>query len=617
MKSLNLAFFALMSQQASQTLRASAREAEFYMTRQGQMKTASGVLAITSGILGVFGLILAPFGGIALTTVAMSMGIASVITAVPSAVIDITNDHINQPPDFYARIANNQMQMVQQQGLFISGFLSVAHGVITEEAPQLTETEIEEIEKFMYIYDVYLITDAVKSKDEHIQLKTWIKGFLATQGSITAISRSVELGSLRKGYNYFINALEQPNTINRNKAQKFVGYLFDPDYHEKNWISVLDLEFDFLLDPDEVLEDSLKFRQDIFNDLTKDTAKGQQLAKQRIHEKAIKANSKIPKWARSVAESVFPKSVKSWANAHKSLIKGALFGISAALDTITIGLGIYDVIIGAKNLQGSGTITDRLKEQADLIDTSLLGILTVYEEFTGIPTDQLLVNQSFMHADLLTGIEVHACNQYWGGTTYGMFATIHQNSTSCTTLDLMDFQVIHRGEWQEYNGFVLGQCGQFGVEPSREIPLQLVNLGTDAMCLEHLNLKTNFASAPKFTCKVPDSGVWIASDYNFAWKSKEYTDVYDTNCRVVNGISQLRIVVPDVTRAGTDGSIQIEFYFAKGRKCTTRVLDNKGNDLATNSDNVYHSDILDACSNMVITESDLIEGTNIEVKVTT
>ena len=57
-----------------------------------------------------------------------------------------------------------------------------------------------------------------------------------------------------------------------------------------------------------------------------------------------------------------------------------MYGIGGILDTLTIGFGIYDVIIGTKNLQGSGTITDNLKEQANLVDLSLLGILNIYQD---------------------------------------------------------------------------------------------------------------------------------------------------------------------------------------------------------------------------------------------
>ena len=38
-----------MTQSVAHTLRSSAKEAEFYITRHGRMKTASGSLAITSG----------------------------------------------------------------------------------------------------------------------------------------------------------------------------------------------------------------------------------------------------------------------------------------------------------------------------------------------------------------------------------------------------------------------------------------------------------------------------------------------------------------------------------------------------------------------------------------
>ena len=64
------------------------------------------------------------------------------------------------------------------------------------------------------------------------------------------------------------------------------------------------------------------------------------------------------------------------------------------MDTLTLSFGIYDVIIGAKNLQGSGTITDNLREQADLLDLSLLGVLNVYQDLTGIETNDLLLKEN-------------------------------------------------------------------------------------------------------------------------------------------------------------------------------------------------------------------------------
>ena len=69
-----------------------------------------------------------------------------------------------------------------------------------------------------------------------------------------------------------------------------------------------------------------------------------------------------------------------------------------------------------------------------------------------------------------------------------------------------------------------------------------------------MNLKANFAEAPKFSCAVPKNGIWIASDYDYG--TDLYTNVFKTNCKVLRGISQLRIIVPNYTRAGTDGSIR-------------------------------------------------------------
>ena len=80
-----------------------------------------------------------------------------------------------------------------------------------------------------------------------------------------------------------------------------------------------------------------------------------------------------PVWAKSAAEKLMPKSVTKWVQRHGKLLKGAMYGIGGIMDTLTMGFGIYDVIIGAKHLSGSGTIIDRLQKQADLQDLSLLG----------------------------------------------------------------------------------------------------------------------------------------------------------------------------------------------------------------------------------------------------
>ena len=111
-------------------------------------------------------------------------------------------------------------------------------------------------------------------------------------------------------------------------------------------------------------------------------------------------------WTQSIASRIVPKSVSAWAKKHSTLLKGAMYGIGGILDTLTIGFGIYDVIIGTKNLQGSGTITDNLKEQANLVDLSLLGILNIYQDLTGVNTNELM-SGNFGNLDLLTGIEIH------------------------------------------------------------------------------------------------------------------------------------------------------------------------------------------------------------------
>ena len=96
-------------------------------------------------------------------------------------------------------------------------------------------------------------------------------------------------------------------------------------------------------------------------------------AKARISYKALTIDNPPPVWATSAAEKIVPKSVTKWVKRHSKLLKGAMYGIGGIMDTLTMGFGIYDVIIGTKHLSGSGTIIDRLQKQADLQDLSLLG----------------------------------------------------------------------------------------------------------------------------------------------------------------------------------------------------------------------------------------------------
>ena len=117
-----------------------------------------------------------------------------------------------------------------------------------------------------------------------------------------------------------------------------------------------------------------------------------------------------------------------------------------------------------------------------------------------------------------------------------------------------------------------------------------------------MNLKANFEQVPKFSCEIPSDGIWIAKDYNYN-SNKQYTNVLNTFCNVIKGISQLRIIVPNYTRAGTDGSIRFKFNFSNRRTCITNILNNKGNDLATDSDNLYQNNNLGDCFNMDLSEA--------------
>ena len=523
MKWMNLGFYTLMSQSASHTLRSTATEAEFYIKRYGQMKTASGTLAVTSGIFGVLSIILFPFGGgIALTTASVGFGIASAMTGVPAAVLEITNGQINESPDYYARIANNQMKMVQNQGKFLTEFLNQAYNTMDEESSKLTKKEVEDIEKFLYLFEIYnFYEDSELQKPKGKTTNKVLKGYTAIKGIISAVANTHELDAIRRGYKDFKTALEAPNTLNRQKAKNFMYKVFHNEMDIKAWEFALDTDFEHRLvsnDKSSLLADTddweVKSRNHILNELSKDPEGNKLRAKTTLSKKATRAKvPKIPFWSKNVAEVILPTAVVNWAKSHAKLVKSALYGVSGVLDSLTIGFGIYDIIIGTKNLQGSGTITDRLNHQANLIDSSLLGVLTVYEDLTNSSTSDL-IKDTLNNLDIVTGIELHTCNKYWGGATYGIHARMSSKKSSCQTQDLMEYQLMHRGEWMDYNGFILGNCSHFQLQD--EVEISLKNNGTDAICLEDLNIKTNFNPAPKLTCRLPESGVWIAKDYDYA-----------------------------------------------------------------------------------------------------
>lgn len=331
-KWLNLGFYTLMSQSASHTLRSTANEAEFYIKRFGKMKTASGTLAITSGILGVLGLILAPFGGVALTSAAIGLGISSAMTGVPSAILDITNNNINQSPDYYARIANNQMKMVQKQGKFLNQFLAKALDVLEEESENLSEAEYNEIEKFMYLFEIFnFFHQAELQKTYGKKMNSMVKGLTATKAVITSLMNSHELDAIRKGYSDFKNALDDPSTINRRKAKDFIKRIFPNELNDRVWGVALDIDFEKELlghpsernlpsseGPDEW---EFKARKEMMNDFAKDPYKSKNLAKTNLQRKAYKANVKIPLWTKNIAESILPNSVVNWGKAHAKIRK--------------------------------------------------------------------------------------------------------------------------------------------------------------------------------------------------------------------------------------------------------------------------------------------------------
>ena len=174
--------------------------------------------------------------------------------------------------------------------------------------------------------------------------------------------------------------------------------------------------------------------------------------------KELKSNRELRQ--RNLYHKIMPSKISKWLEANKAGVKIGFKILAGVLDTIAIGEGIYDIVSGTAKIQGSGTITDRLNEQADLIDTSLVGILSMYENITDVSIDDIFDSSYATDNDyILTGMEVLGCNKYHAGTTYGLQAQVWiDDKFSCMTEDLASHKNLQRKEWKDYSGTVLGNC---------------------------------------------------------------------------------------------------------------------------------------------------------------
>ena len=145
------------------------------------------------------------------------------------------------------------------------------------------------------------------------------------------------------------------------------------------------------------------------------------------------------------------------------------------------------------------------------------------------------------------------------------------------------------------------------------VTLMLENQGTDSTCIEHINLKTNFEPTPLMTCQ-PDQLTWIANDYDEEYDVKlmTYTPILSTQCKAIEGISQLSIVVPDSDHAGSSSPIKMRFDLNNGKTCLTDEFDKKGRDFQKNSDSIYRSKNLGDCFHLDIQREDLKIENNVD-----
>ena len=179
-----------------------------------------------------------------------------------------------------------------------------------------------------------------------------------------------------------------------------------------------------------------------------------------VHVAQIAQVTRVIPAATKLVSSTLPRAVNTIFKGLQmtgKLTKAVNF-IGGITSVASIGIGIYDVAIGAKMLDGSGTITDRLNEQADLLDASLYGTLALYEKISHTSTDEILAN-SMANVYLLSGIDLKLCDKDHGGTDgSGLRANLRvlEDNSTCSTQNLGTHYL---GEWQRSQGLnLLGDC---------------------------------------------------------------------------------------------------------------------------------------------------------------
>lgn len=218
-----------MSKSSSDTLRKIALQAEHSLKTKGTYLVAAGATSATAGILGILGLLLAPFtGGVSLFGLliggTVSGSTSAVLTASSlgaSAVAIGTASAANRLPTEadYSKMATNHLQMVYEQGNFVTEFLDKATDVFDETLYIMTEDEYDDVAKTLLAGDA--LTMLSLSDPDMAEPLTM------TQQSLQAIISSHRLRDIRNAHTILTRALTPSATENsKMKAMKKLKDLF-------------------------------------------------------------------------------------------------------------------------------------------------------------------------------------------------------------------------------------------------------------------------------------------------------------------------------------------------------------------------------------------------------
>ena len=699
---LSINFFAKMALSVRNTLRLTAKEAEYFIKRTGELKVASGALVLAGSILGLIGLILAPVGGVALSATAISVITASSIaTEIVGTGVDFASDMINPTEESFEKMAKSQMEMFEKQGKFLNTLLEESIVALDKSSRNMSKSELKDAEKYLYLYDMAENMDfnnATKQIFKHILRRYggWrafntLRGTINYDGIDPVYLKSAEnfitmpfvlkkiykhvsyVDLMTRDYPKFVAALEGKTLFEgkpiasilvsdtSGKMSTLAAKLFKDDidtmmkkiarfcvgcskkaiyrqaalkvfthygFHTYD-LDTLKTEFElkFRKVAEEVTDPSWKaFNKYFVDDLDKRPPMNKGRLSPRLKKELKKFISKMPQESGNIfgemhskvkdlktraIQKLVPNKFRTWMRANEKIVKKTFRSLGRTMHGISIGFAIYDIATGVFKIQGSGTVTDRLNEQADMIDVSLLGTISIYESITGLSLEKMFDDDQLSNTNILTGMELLSCDKFFAGTSSGIKASIKvDHANECTTKDLAKHKSLDMNEWRAYSGSVLGNCTHFPLpilDKEAKVELSLGNGGKDSACIENVNLKMNFEPAARMTCE-PDQLTWIASDYDEQYSSgwMTYTSKMTAQCKTISGISQLTTYVPDKDHAGSKSPIKFGFKLKNSKTCLTEVLDKAGRDFARGSKSVYRSRNLGECFDLDIKTEDLM-----------